>query len=80
MSDKSITALAPDLPVQNNPLFSWPLDIRAVLGWYRHAWDIPSELLIFSAWPGLTALWLQPVLAPDGASAFLFCYGCICAM
>ena len=30
MSDKSAHSFAPVLPVQNNPLFSWPLDLRAV--------------------------------------------------
>ena len=67
MSDKSAHSFAPDLPVQNNPLFSWPLDLRAAGRWYRHAWDIPSELLIFFGLAGLSYLWLQPVLVTDGA-------------
>ena len=66
MSDKSAYSFAPDLPVQNNPLFSWPLDIRAVGRWYRHAWDIPSELLLLLGLAGLSHLWLQPVLVSDG--------------
>ena len=53
MSDKAEDRFAPEVPVRNNPLFSWPLDMMAVFRWYRHAWDIPSELLILF---GLTLL------------------------
>ncbi|EHI48068.1 sterol desaturase [SAR116 cluster alpha proteobacterium HIMB100] len=77
MTDNSEHSFSPNLPVQNNPLFSWPLDIRAVLGWYRHAWDIPSELLLLLGLAGLTAFWLQPVLVTDGTislSALLWMY------
>lgn len=56
----------PDLPVQNNPLFSWPIDVRAVLSWYRHAWDIPSALLILLGLAWLATGHLQPVLLTDG--------------
>ena len=67
MPDSAETRFAPELPVQNNPLFSWPVDVPAVLRWYRHAWDIPSEMLVLLGLACVTHFWLQPVLFADGA-------------
>ena len=66
MQDTTTNRFTPELPVQNNPLFSWPVDIPAVLRWYRHAWDIPSEMLILLGLACFTHFWARPDLITDG--------------
>ncbi|NRB34315.1 MAG: sterol desaturase family protein [Rhodobacteraceae bacterium] len=51
----------PDHPVRLNPLFQWPLDVKAVWDWYRGAWlGITSLTLTF----GIAALVYVSFLPP----------------
>ena len=38
---------APDLPIENNPLFSWPWDWRRIAGYHRDYWLTLSEVSLF---------------------------------
>jgi len=38
---------APNLPIGNNPLFEWPLDLRAILAYHKDYWLSLSEVSIF---------------------------------
>lgn len=33
----------PEGPVQNNPLFTWPIDWRQVTLWYASSWHVISS-------------------------------------
>ena len=39
---------APELPIGNNPLFDWPLNIRAIFIYYRDSWLTLSEVSLFA--------------------------------
>ena len=38
---------APDLPIENNPLFTWPLDWRRIVAYNRDYWLTLSEVSLF---------------------------------
>tara|TARA_X000000950_G_scaffold189072_2_gene228554 strand:- start:1612 stop:2625 length:1014 start_codon:yes stop_codon:yes gene_type:complete len=38
---------APDLPIENNPLFTWPLDWRRIVAYHRDYWLTLSEVSLF---------------------------------
>src|SRR6056300_1952839 len=38
---------APDLPIENNPLFTWPLNWRRIVGYHRDYWLTLSEVSLF---------------------------------
>ena len=35
----------PHLPIQNNPLFSWPLNLKKIIQWYIPMWLSISETI-----------------------------------
>ena len=39
---------APELPIGNNPLFDWPLNVRAIFIYYRDSWLTLSEVSLFA--------------------------------
>lgn len=56
----------PDLPIDNNPLFSWPIRWKDAAIYYRDGWLTLSESTIFIVMACLAYLWFSP--SPDTAA------------
>ena len=52
----------PDFPIDNNPLFSWPVRWREALIYYRDGWLTLSETTLFIAMAVIAYMWLSPSL------------------
>ena len=52
----------PDLPIDNNPLFSWPVRWKDAVIYYRDGWLTLSESTIFILMATATWLWFSPAL------------------
>ncbi len=52
----------PAQPVALNPLFQWPVDLRAVLRWYRGAWLQMTSLVVCMGFALAAWLWVLPPL------------------
>ena len=52
----------PDLPIDNNPLFSWPVRWKEAAMYYHDGWLTLSESSLFIVMATLTYLWLSPSL------------------
>ena len=53
----------PELPIDNNPLFSWPVRWRDALIYYRDGWLNLSEATLFIALAVVVWHWISPNLA-----------------
>ena len=53
----------PELPIDNNPLFSWPVRWRDALIYYRDGWLNLSEATLFIALAVVVWHWMAPNLA-----------------
>ena len=53
----------PPIPIDNNPLFSWPIRWKDILVYYRDSWLVISEGTIFILFAVLSWHFLSPDIA-----------------
>ena len=52
----------PKIPIDNNPLFSWPLNIKAIIKWYAPVWFSFSEIIFCLLVAIILCFFFQPTL------------------